>query len=422
LILAGVLALFAGAHWGAPWAQAQRSVDCALDVVVQAGDTLSTLSSRYYGSVSDYHAIVEATNAIAAADNSYARIDSPDLLRQGWKLCIPGPIAVQDASITRATSIAAAPPAAQPTAGELGAFIRRFAQLSVENLRRKEYNGGAIVLEQTLAPRPNHNRYVVSYRSEGLKIYALLTVPTGDKPLSGWPVIIFNHGYTPPDLYQTTVGYEEHIHVFASNGYIVLRPDYRGHGNSEGEAMGGYDAPAYTIDVLNAIASIKQHPDVDPERIGMWGHSLGGYITLYSMVVRNEVKAGVIWAGVVGSYADMLALWDEQSVWFPPQARQWRTAMFALTGTPAENPAFWNSISATNYLADLSGPLQLHHSRIDESVPVEFSTRLSQQIEAAGETVETYVYGEDNHNLSNNFASAMERSLAFFDYYLKPKG
>jgi dipeptidyl aminopeptidase/acylaminoacyl peptidase len=186
--------------------------------------------------------------------------------------------------------------------------------------------------------------------------------------------------------------------------------------------MAGYDAPAYTIDVLNAIASIKQHPDVDPDRIGMWGHSLGGYITLYSMVIGNEVKAGVIWAGVVGSYADMLALWDEQSIWFPPQAQQWRTAIFALTGTPAENPAFWNSISATNYLADLSGPLQLHHSSIDESVPVEFSTRLSQQIEAAGEMVETYIYARDDHNLSNNFTPAIERSLAFFDYYLKPKG
>jgi dipeptidyl aminopeptidase/acylaminoacyl peptidase len=235
-------------------------------------------------------------------------------------------------------------------------------------------------------------------------------------------VIVFNHGFTTPALYRSTVGYAAHVDTLARNGYIVFRPDYRGHGNSEGEANGGYDAPNYTIDVLNAVASIKQFAEVDPTRIGMWGHSLGGYITLFNMVITDDIKAGVIWAGVVGSYADMLTLWDEQTVLLPAQARQWRDMMFAIVGTPEENPAFWNALSANSYLADLSGPLQLHHSSTDESVPVEFSTLLAAQIQAAGKPVESFIYTDDDHNLSANFDSAMQRSLAFFDNYLKPKG
>ena len=41
-------------------------------------------------------------------------------------------------------------------------------------------------------------------------------------------------------------------------GYVVLKPDYRGHGSSEGDAVGGYGSNAYTIDVLNALSSIKR--------------------------------------------------------------------------------------------------------------------------------------------------------------------
>src|SRR6185503_20400178 len=83
----------------------------------------------------------------------------------------------------------------------------------------------------------------------------------------------------------------------------------RGHDRSEGQAGGVYTEPNYTIDVLNAVASVKRYPDADPNRIGMWGHSMGGYITLRSMVITRDIKAGVIWGGVVASYPDMLTRW-----------------------------------------------------------------------------------------------------------------
>jgi len=170
--------------------------------------------------------------------------------------------------------------------------------LDIENMRSQACPGSDLVFEQTLEPGSNYDRYIVSYQSEGLKIYAYLAIPRGDVPATGWPVVIFNHGYIPPAEYRSTERYVAYVNAFARKGYIVLRSDYRGHGNSEGDATGSH-TPDYTIDVLNAVASIKRYEDADPARIGMWGHSMGGGITLRCMVVTDDIIAGVIWAGVV---------------------------------------------------------------------------------------------------------------------------
>ena len=298
--------------------------------------------------------------------------------------------------------------------------------LSIEYMRKQDYPGSDIVIEQTLAPGANYSQYIASYKSDGLKIYALLTVPMGQKPKTGWPVIVFNHGSIPPTQYRTTERYVAYVDAFARNGYIVFKSDYRGHGNSEGRAAGGYGSPDYTIDVLNAVSSIKRYQDADPNRIGMWGHSMGGSVTLRAMVVSQDIKAGVIWAGVVASYPDLFTQWHRPPSGSGPtptpssgSSRGWRNSLISQYGTPEQNPQFWASISPNAYLSDLSGPIQLHHSTGDSEVPFEFSKTLDQQIKDAGKTVEFYSYPGDDHNIANSFGVAMQRSIQFFDKYVK---
>ena len=287
-------------------------------------------------------------------------------------------------------------------------------------MRQRTYPGSDVVIEETLAPAANYNRYIASYRSEGLKIYALLTVPSGDPPAGGWPVIIFNHGYIPPTVYQTTERYVAYVDYFASRGYIVFKSDYRGHGNSEGQAGGAYSSPDYTIDVLNALASMERFPSANPDKIGMWGHSMGGYITLRAMVISKDIKAGVIWAGVIGSYEDMGTLWHPTLP--APQAtssRNFSSRLVELHGSPQQNPDFWASISAINFLGDLSGPLQLHHTEQDSEVPFIFSEHVYEAAQAIGAPVDLYSYPGDDHNIANYFSTAMQRSVDFFDQYVK---
>ena len=171
------------------------------------------------------------------------------------------------------------------------------------------YPGSDVFIERELTPGLNYRRYYAYYYSEDLKIYALLTIPNGDMPEGGWPGIVFNHGYIPPDVYRTTERYVAYVDRLASSGYVVFRIDYRGHDQSEGQPTGAYGHPGYTIDVMNAVAALQRYDQVNPEKIGMWGHSMGGFLTLRAMVISGDVKAGVIWAGVVASYPDMLCCW-----------------------------------------------------------------------------------------------------------------
>jgi dipeptidyl aminopeptidase/acylaminoacyl peptidase len=299
--------------------------------------------------------------------------------------------------------------------------------LSIAYMRQQSYPGSDIVIEETLAPGANYDRYVISYQSEGLRIFGLLTVPQGEPPESGWPIIVFNHGYIPPDQYRTTERYVAYQDAFARNGYIVLKPDYRGHGDSEGDASSGSRGPGYTVDVLNAVASLQRLPYADPQRVGMWGHSMGGSITLRSMVVTDDIKAGVIWAGVVATYEEIFEArprWvgrrptstPDPDVTAAPEAEP--EGLFAY-GTFDENPEFWASIDPISYLGDLSGPVQIHHATGDESVPVDFSENLYTRLQEAGQASELYVYEGDNHNISANFGIAAQRSVAFFDQYVK---
>jgi len=283
--------------------------------------------------------------------------------------------------------------------------------LTIAYLLERDYPASDLVIEDTLDPGSNYHRYIASYISDGLKQYGLLTVPFGEKPASGWPVIIFNHGYIPPYVYQTTERYIAYVDGFARSGYILFRPDYRGHANSQGQARGPYGYPDYVVDVLNAVAALKAYPEADPERLGMWGHSMGGYITLRAMVVDPDIKAGVIWAGVVASYEDMIDVGG--------RPRFGTRSLMLNYGPPDFDPDFWESISAHSYLADLSGPLQLHHGTADDSVPTEFSINLALEVREVGMVADLYIYEGDDHNISLYFTSAILRSIEFFDLHVK---
>jgi hypothetical protein len=90
----------------------------------------------------------------------------------------------------------------------------------IELMRAQSYPGSDLIFEQTLAPGSNYDRYIVSYLSEGNKIYALLTIPQGQTPPTGWPVIIFNHGYIPPAEYRTTERYVAYVDGVERGGVV----------------------------------------------------------------------------------------------------------------------------------------------------------------------------------------------------------
>ncbi|HSN93932.1 MAG TPA: alpha/beta fold hydrolase [Anaerolineaceae bacterium] len=313
--------------------------------------------------------------------------------------------------------------------------------LQIEMERTWSYPGSEITFEETLPSKATYDQYIVSYLSDGYKIYAYMAIPNGIKPDTGWPSIVLNHGYHNPATYSTTENYIAFMDVLSRSGYIVLKPDYRAHGKSEGPRPvgGGYGSPDYMVDVLNAVASLKAYEDADPERIGMVGHSMGGAITLRAMVVSKDIKAGVIWSGVVASYSTLVYRWNRNvtptatalAPNSPPNTptvtvpsfrggvSSWANDLFGMYGSPEQNPAFWDSISPTAHLTELSGPLQLQAAKGDTQVPYIWSEELGANLEAASMPYELFIYEKDNHNITDNFLIAIQRTMTFFNKYVK---
>ncbi|MDF1496767.1 MAG: prolyl oligopeptidase family serine peptidase [Patescibacteria group bacterium] len=284
--------------------------------------------------------------------------------------------------------------------------------MAIESLRRGSYPGGDFVIEEKLVNGSNYEQYIVSYKSEGLKIYGLLTVPLAKMPNEGYPAIIFVHGYIPPKQYSTTGNYPTYQATLARAGFVTFKPDLRGHGNSEGEAVGAHYSEKYVIDTLNAIAYLKDYKDVDAERIGYWGHSNGGEIGLRVLVVSDDIKAASLWAGVVGSYETMFETLNYQIDFLRNVTS---TSLVQENGLPSENPDFWNKLDPYNYLDDVGAPVQLQHATGDESVPFQLSLELKQALEEAGKNVEYFEYKGDDHNIGANSGLAWRRAIEFFN-------
>ncbi|HSW97073.1 MAG TPA: alpha/beta fold hydrolase [Candidatus Saccharimonadales bacterium] len=296
--------------------------------------------------------------------------------------------------------------------------------LAIASMREKTYPGSAITIDQTLTPGVNYKQYLVSYKSDGLKIYGLLTVPTGKKPKGGWPVILFNHGYIPPASYSTLSSYQSMVAPLARAGYIVFKPDYRGNGNSKGTPTQPYITPDYVTDSMNALSSIKEYNDANPEKIGVIGHSMGGNITLHEIVLTHDIKAAEFLAGVVGTESDLANWWSHRYADHSIVGNDLDTyyvfeKMIQDNGAPDANPTFWNALDPTKFVDFITAPVQIQVGAADEDVPVNFSSTLTDVLTQKGKVVDYHVYPGANHNLVPDTTVVMNTSVAFFNHYLQ---
>lgn len=295
--------------------------------------------------------------------------------------------------------------------------------LSLLSFKQKIHPGSQITIEETLAQGINYQRFIASYFSDGYKIYGLLTIPNESKNNEKFPIILFLHGYLPPKEYKTLERYVAYQDGLAKSGYITFKPDLRGHGESEGKSVVSNFAYDYVSDSLNAIASLQTLPQANQQKIGVWGHSMGGGIGLRSIIASPQIKAGVFWAGVVGNYEDLIERYRKRIPWMSSsinsETKNVLNDILEKYGSPSANSPFWTQIDPYSYLNDVQTPIQLHHGDEDTDVPVEFSQHLYQALVMNNKEVEFYAYPKTDHNLSQSFSVAMRRSIDFFDKYLK---
>ncbi len=300
---------------------------------------------------------------------------------------------------------------------------RPFVDLTINFLRQKDYLGRLERMEE-VDSNVWYKSFLASYKSDGLLLNGLLTRPSDQMPLGGYPAIIFVHGYIAPDQYQTMKNYVSYVDYFARRGFVVFKIDLRGHADSEGEASGAYYSADYVADTLNAYAALLQADFVNPQKVGLWGHSMAGNIVMRALAVRPEIKAAVIWSGAVYTYTDLAEYSIQDTSYQPPPSdspRQKRRQEITQTyGLPSSGDPFWQDVSPVKYLSELKGAIQIHHALDDNVVDIRYSRNLISLLDKTLVPHEFYEYQSGEHNLAGgSFSLAMQRSVEFFNRYLQ---
>ncbi len=322
-----------------------------------------------------------------------------------------------------------------PKIGYLNPKDAFISPISIDYLRSLDFEASDITLEEELQKGANYKKYIASYISDSNKVYGLLTIPDEEPPEGGFSAIVFNHGYISPDAYVTTEKYEAYVDSLARKGFVVFKIDFRGHGNSEGVPSGSYFSNAYTVDAINALKSLQRLATVNPEKIGMWGHSMSGNLVLRAMLVSDDVKAGVIWGGAVYSYEDFAKYRISDNSYVPrprnedaeeqdaDRVRERSDQVQLLRSEPEKidfNDTFWSAVSLTKNIQYLTRPIQLHHAVNDDVVDVGYSRDLKKVLDDANKRAELYEYEGGGHNINSPyFELAMQRTVNFFKEYLQ---
>jgi len=243
---------------------------------------------------------------------------------------------------------------------------------------------------------------VMTKADDGLEIHNQLFLPKDLKAGERRPAVVFVHGgpqrqmvlgYHYRFFYHLAYGVNQYL---AQQGYIVISVNYRsgiGYGKSFRMApnRGGAGNSEYQ-DVVAAAKYLQGRPDVDPQRIGIWGLSYGGLLTAQALARNSDIfKVGVDLAGV------------------------------HLQGSALDPQSVSYQSSAISQIDKWKSPVLLRHGDDDRNVPFSQTVGLVQLLRAHKVYYELIVYPDDVHDplLHRRWVYELTRTCEFLDRYLK---
>jgi dipeptidyl-peptidase 4 len=194
--------------------------------------------------------------------------------------------------------------------------------------------------------------------------------------------------------------------ILAARGFVVWQLDNRG-STGRGHA---FEAPIYRrfgktelADQLEGVQYLLAQGFVDPARVGVYGWSYGGYMTLYSLLNAPEVfKAGIAGAPVT-NWRNYDTIYTERYL-----------------GLPAENPEGYRASSVVDYASRLKAKLLILHNVEDDNVLFQNTVQMSDALEQAGKLFEMVVYPEKSHGVTGPLRKQLlETQVEFFEKNLK---
>ena len=275
----------------------------------------------------------------------------------------------------------------------------------------RTYGGGTLTDRGKEGTTSGFTRNLVTYASDGLTIYGFMNTPTGPGP---FPVIIVLHGYVEPSQYGILTYTTRYADALARAGYIVIHPNLRNFPPSdEGEDV---FRTGMTADILNLIAIVQTQGGqpgllaaADPQRIGLWGHSLGGGLALRVITISPLIKATLLYAALSGD--------EQRNFDYVYRASGGRRGAVEYH-TP---PEMVHEISPLFHLERVQGAVSIHHGADDAGIPLFIAADLCERLQTLGKTVECFTYAGQGHIFAGRSDELLiQRSLDFFATYLRP--
>jgi dipeptidyl aminopeptidase/acylaminoacyl peptidase len=264
----------------------------------------------------------------------------------------------------------------------------------------------------SLTPAVLPKSTVVTFKSfDGTLVSAVMTMPFNLKRDGSNPAIVIPHG-GPTSATQD--GFSQYAAAFASRGYVVIAPNFRGstgYGdafqNANYKDLGGGDLK----DTVAAKQFLVSTGYVDKGKVGIFGGSYGGFMTLMAIGrTPDEFAAAVQWFGIIN--------WNTM---YRDQDERLKAYQRGLLGTPEDSPEVYKASSPLTYLSAAKAPLLTIQGENDIRVPRGQAQEVNDLLKAKGNIVETIFYPQEGHGFDRreNRLDSLRRTVAWFDTYLK---
>ncbi|HKY33813.1 MAG TPA: S9 family peptidase [Candidatus Polarisedimenticolia bacterium] len=245
---------------------------------------------------------------------------------------------------------------------------------------------------------------------DGAELPAMMWKPPSFDPSRRHPVLVYVYGGPHVQTATRSWGGPRGLwhHYLARRGVIVWTLDNRG-AAGRGHA---WETPLHRemgkrelSDQLDGVAWLRTQPYVDPDRIGIWGWSYGGYMTLYALTRSAETFAMGVSVAPVTDWRDYDTIYTERYM-----------------DHPGGNPDGYRASAPLTEASKLSAPLLLVHGTADDNVHMQNSVQMLDALIAAGRPVEFALYPGKGHGIAGREARLhLFRAItSFVEAHLKP--
>ncbi len=315
---------------------------------------------------------------------------------------------------------------------------------SFESLSSTDIRPSSIEIGKQIKDDPDFASFIFTYTVSGdllnaesdKKVSGLINIP---KEPGNYPIIVMFRGFVSRENFTTGEGTRRTAEEFARNGYITLAPDFLGFGESDSGAEGSIEDRLQTyptaLTMLESVPSLVDalkkfgesqatitptgttrqiesfSPiagiEADTAKVGIWGHSNGGHISLSVLAITGKRIPTVLWNPVTKPFPYSILYFTDE---FEDEGKALRKV---VADFETEYDVF--NYSPSKYYEWINAPIQLHQAVADEAVPVRWSDQFASSMEEMDKDIEYYKYPGENHNFNlGSWEQAVEKSIEFY--------